>query len=290
MLPAQAHVVTAAVKTLNTRRPYSCAASAARGRARWGPARSMPMQQESPIGRSSCARRTWWRPGGPNYGRFSSGHDRDPASWKSGGSCSRIPGPSRGSRLGSSWGRRLPRNGPYWRAAAVKDRRGVLRCPDCGAQLREKANGEGGFLSRKDLERSRKRCHREIIVDFDKDGNPVTRPCGAAIVAIRRRPDDLGAGRLHPQAHERACSSTWSRRDPRGESRYSARANALGALVASCRKVIGDDGNPYRRQGESRRSLLFRLSPTSLKAENLSPSVQYRSLGAARCSRPAARR
>ena len=73
-------------------------------------------------------------------------------------------------------GETVAKNGPYWRAAAMKDRRGVLRCPDCGAQLREKANGEGSFLSMKDLERSRKRCSAEIIVDYDGEGNPVVHP------------------------------------------------------------------------------------------------------------------
>ena len=33
----------------------------------------------------------------------------------------------------------------------------------------------------KDLERSRKRCLAEIIVDYDKDGNPVARPCNAPL-------------------------------------------------------------------------------------------------------------
>jgi hypothetical protein len=49
----------------------------------------------------------------------------------------------------------------------------------------------------------------------------------------------------------------------------SARANALGALVASCRKVIGMTGTLIGGKASHVRSLLFRLSPRSLKAENL---------------------
>ncbi len=33
-------------------------------------------------------------------------------------------------------GETVAKNGPYWQPAAVKDSRGVLRCPDGGAQLR----------------------------------------------------------------------------------------------------------------------------------------------------------
>jgi hypothetical protein len=82
-------------------------------------------------------------------------------------------------------GETFAKNGPYRRAAAAPrgypDRRGVLRCPDCGARLRENAGGEGGFLSRKGLERSRKRCPAEIVVEQGADGNPVTRLCGAPL-------------------------------------------------------------------------------------------------------------
>ena len=49
----------------------------------------------------------------------------------------------------------------------------------------------------------------------------------------------------------------------------SARANAMGALVASCRKVIGMTGTLIGGKASHVRSLLFRLSPESLKAENL---------------------
>jgi hypothetical protein len=47
--------------------------------------------------------------------------------------------------------------------------------------LRGKASGEGNFLTMKDLERSRKRCSAELEIDLDKDGNPVTRLCNAAL-------------------------------------------------------------------------------------------------------------
>ena len=53
------------------------------------------------------------------------------------------------------------------------------------------------------------------------------------------------------------------------KSDTSARANALGALVASCRKVIGMTGTLIGGKASHVRSLLFRLSPKSLKAENL---------------------
>ena len=53
------------------------------------------------------------------------------------------------------------------------------------------------------------------------------------------------------------------------KSDTSARANALGALVASCKKVIGMTGTLIGGKASHVRSLLFRLSPKSLKAEGL---------------------
>jgi hypothetical protein len=166
-------------------------------------------------------------------------------------------------------GETVAKNGPYWRAAAVKDRRGILRCPDCGAQLREKANGEGGFLSMKDLGRSKKRCSAEIVVDYDKDGNAIILPCntplwqyaeGQAIWApaeyIHKHMKGAFDYLICDEIHEEKADTT-------------ARANALGALVASCRKVIGMTGTLIGGKASHVRSLLFRLSPQSLKAENL---------------------
>jgi hypothetical protein len=54
------------------------------------------------------------------------------------------------------------------------------------------------------------------------------------------------------------------------KSEASARANALGALVASCDRVVAMTGTLIGGKASHVRSLLFRLSPTSLKAENLS--------------------
>jgi len=79
-------------------------------------------------------------------------------------------------------GETLAKNGPYWRAAAVKDCQGLLRCPDCGSQLRSKANGEGDYLTLKDLERSRKHCTALVPTrSFNTDGEPILRPCGTAL-------------------------------------------------------------------------------------------------------------
>ena len=54
------------------------------------------------------------------------------------------------------------------------------------------------------------------------------------------------------------------------KSETSARANALGALVASCRKVVAMTGTLIGGKAGHVRSLLFRMSPKSLKAESLS--------------------
>ena len=64
----------------------------------------------------------------------------------------------------------------------MKDCHGILRCPDCGSQLRSKAGGEGDYLTMKDLERSRKRCTAEVPTRrVNADGEPIVRPCGTAL-------------------------------------------------------------------------------------------------------------
>lgn len=168
-------------------------------------------------------------------------------------------------------GETLAKNGAYWRPAAVKDRQGILRCPDCGCQLRAKASAGGNYLTTKDLERSRKRCTAEIPTRrLNADGEPIMRACGAALWQYIPKPrvwapadyihkhmpgvfDYLVADEVHEE-----------------KSESSARANALGALAASCRKVIAMTGTLIGGKAGHVRSLLFRLSPMTLKAEGLS--------------------
>ena len=230
----------------------------------------MPMRLASPIGRSSCARRTWSRPGGPSCEQvFPEGTVEVHVLEK----WTELLSYPRGKPTRPTWlimGETLAKNGPYWRAAAVKDSRGVLRCPDCGAQLRGKASGEGNFLSMKDLERSRKRCTAEVPTRrLDNDGEPVIRPCGAALWQYIGKPA-IWAPADYIHKHMQGvfdyliCDEVHEEK-----SETSARANALGALVASCRKVIAMTGTLIGGKAGHVRSLLFRLSPKSLKAENL---------------------
>ena len=122
----------------------------------------------------------------------------------------------------------------------------------------------------KDLERSRKRCTAEIIVDYDKDGNPVVRPCGRTLWQYAEgqaiwAPADYIHKHMKGVFDYLICDEVHEEK-----AETSARANALGALVASCRKVIGMTGTLIGGKAGHVRSLLFRLSPKSLKAENLS--------------------
>ena len=185
--------------------------------------------------------------------------------------CSRYP---REKPTKPSWliiGETLAKNGPYWRASAVKDCHGILRCPDCGSQLRSKAGGEGDYLTMKDLERSRKRCTAEVPTRrLNADGEPIVRPCGTALWQYTAKhrvwaPADYIHKHLQGVFDYLICDEVHEEK-----SETSARANALGALVASCRKVVAMTGTLIGGKAGHVRSLLFRMSPKSLKAESLS--------------------
>ena len=147
----------------------------------------------------------------------------------------------------------------------------MLRCPDCGAQLRGKASGEGNFLTLKDLERSRKRCTAEVPTrGLDKpkatpSPGPAGRPCGSTSASRAVwAPADYIHKHMRGVFDYLICDEVHEEK-----SETSARANALGALVASCRKVVAMTGTLIGGKAGHVRSLLFRLSPKSLKAEGL---------------------
>lgn len=269
LLPAQAHVVTAAVKTLRRQKAVFLCCECGTGKSQMGactvhahaagrPYRAIVMCPPHLV-------ETWKQ----ELGRvFHEGavEVRILENWKELVSYPRQK-PSKPCWL--IMGETVAKNGPYWRAAAVKDNRGVLRCPDCGAQLRGKNGGEGNFLGMKDLERSRKQCSAEIIVGFDKDGNPVTRPCEAALwqyvgTDAVWAPADYVHKQMRGVFDYLVCDEVHEEK-----SESSARANALGALVASCRKVVAMTGTLIGGRAGHVRSLLFRLCPKSLRSENL---------------------
>ena len=181
MLPAQSHVVTAAVKTLRKQKAVFLCCECGTGKSQMGactvhahaagkPYRAIVMCPPHLV--------ETWR---AELGRVfleSTVEIQVLENWKD------LVSFPREKPVSRSWlivGETLAKNGPYWRAAAVRDGRGILRCPDCGAQLRGKDGGEGSFLTMRDLERSRKRCSAERVIDIDDEGCPVTRPCGAAL-------------------------------------------------------------------------------------------------------------
>jgi hypothetical protein len=269
MLPAQAHVVTAAVKTLDRQKAVLLCCECGTGKSQMGvctahahaagnPYRAIVMCPPHLVETWRAELRYVFREGMVEV--------RVLEKWRE------LLAYPRGKPTKPAWlivGETIAKNGPYWRAAAVQDRRGILRCPDCGSQLREKTGGEGGFLSRRDLERSRKRCLAEIVVEQGADGNPVARPCGAPLWQYAEgqavwAPADYIHKHMRGVFDYLICDELHEEK-----ADTSARANALGALVASCRKVIGMTGTLIGGKASHVRSLLFRLSPKSLKAEDL---------------------
>ena len=271
MLPAQGHVVTAAVKTLRRQKAVFLCCECGTGKSQMGactvhahaagkPYRAIVMCPPHLV-ETWRAELEWVFPAGAVEIRVLE-------KWTE---LLALPREKPAKPIWLIMGETLAKNGPYWRVAAVKDSRGVLRCPDCGAQLRGKGGDGGNFLSVKDLERSRKQCTADVPTRrLDADGNPVARRCGAALWQyVGRHPVWAPADYIHKHLKGvfdyLICDEVHEEK-----SETSARANALGALVASCRKVVAMTGTLIGGKAGHVRSLLFRLSPKSLKVENLS--------------------
>ena len=271
MLPAQGHVITAAVKTLNRQNAVYLCCECGTGKTQMGacavhahaagrPYRAIVMCPPHLV-------TTWQK---ELHAIFPDGtvDVRVLEKWNE------LLSYPHGKPVKPSWliiGETLAKNGPYWRASAVKDAHGILRCPDCGSQLRSRAGGEGDYLTMKDLERSRKRCTAEVPTRrLMADGQPIVRPCGTALWQYTDK-HRVWAQADYIHKHMRGvfdyliCDEVHEEK-----SETSARANALGALVASCRKVVAMTGTLIGGKAGHVRSLLFRMSPKSLKAESLS--------------------
>ena len=271
MLPAQGHVVTAAVKTLNRQKAvYLCCecgtgktqmgAGAAHAHATGKPYRAIVMCPPHLV--------ETWRKELHAIFPDNAVEVRVLEKWRE------LLTYPREKPTKPAWliiGETLAKNGPYWRASAVKDCHGILRCPDCGLQLRSRAGGEGDYLTMKDLERSRKRCTAEVQTRRLKaDGEPILRLCGTALWQYTDKhrvwaPADYIHKHMRGVFDYLICDEVHEEK-----SETSARANALGALVASCRNVVAMTGTLIGGKAGHVRSLLFRMSPKSLKAENLS--------------------
>ena len=113
MLPAQAHVVTAAVKTLSRQKAVFLCCECGTGKSQMGACTvHAHAGRTSPIGPSSCARRTWSRRGGPSCGRFSPTARSRSTSWRSGRELLSYP---RGKPTKPTWlimGETVPRTVP----------------------------------------------------------------------------------------------------------------------------------------------------------------------------------
>ena len=181
--------------------------------------------------------------------------------------------------------------GPGWKPAATRDARGFLRCPTCGAEIRGKAtgDGQGNLLTLSDLEKTKRRCqaelfngctgavrgpngkytHGEPIPFTDADGKPIERICGAPLWTYDRK------DRIWPPAHfiHKHMKGVFDYlivdEAHQEKSDTSARAGAMGALIASCRKVIAMTGTLIGGKASHVRSLLFRMNAKSLVVEDL---------------------
>ena len=180
MLPAQAHVVTAAVKTLHGQKSVFIAADCGTGKTQIGACTVHAHAQEKPYRAIvMCPPHLVevWR---KELQAIFPAEAVDLWTLDRWNELLIFP---RGRLTRPLWlivSETTAKMGPGWRPAAVRDRNGILRCPDCGAQLRRKAGGAGDFLALADLKKSRKRCTAEFV-GVDAAGRPTVRTCGAAL-------------------------------------------------------------------------------------------------------------
>ena len=182
MLPAQAHVITAMVKTLQRQKAVFLAAEMGTGKTQIGACAVHAHAKGKPYRAIALVPphliETWRAELAAIF------PDRAVDIWilERWDELFLFP---RGKPTKPLWlimGETLAKCGPYWQPAVVQDSQGILRCPECGSQLRAKASAGGNFLTLKDLERSRKRCTAEVPTrSLNADGEPVMRPCGAAL-------------------------------------------------------------------------------------------------------------
>ena len=264
MLDAQAHVVTAMVKCLNKQKAVFCSAECGTGKTQMGicavhaHAKGKPYRAIAMVPPHLIA--TWQQELSAIF------HPRTIDTWVL-DSWSELPMLPTGKLRRPLWliaSETTMKMGPSWRPAVITDRDGILHCPDCGAPVRAKNdNGEGNLLTLKDLEKSRKRCSAEIC-----DGE-TTRTCGAALWQYDNTdhcwaPCDYISKQMRGVFDYLVCDEVHQMK-----SENSARGVAMSMLAASVKKVIGMTGTLIGGKASHVRSLLFRLSAQSLRAEYL---------------------
>jgi hypothetical protein len=159
------------------------------------------------------------------------------------------------------------KNGPRWKPAFVKNYRGLPCCPTCGGVLRDK---NGNYLTNADLKRSRKFCTIEVPTRLiDEDGLPIIKQCGAPLWQYDNEDDCWAPANYIHQHMDGVFDYAIFDELHQEKSATSARANALGAIAASVKKVLGMTGTLIGGRAGHIRPLLFRLAPRSLKAEGL---------------------
>lgn len=277
MLPAQGHVVTAAVKTLQKQKALFLTAACGTGKTQMAlctvhahangkPYRAIAMVPPHLVNTWQDELRAVFHPKTVDVWTLES--------WDE---LFLLP---KGKPARSIWfiiSETMAKNGPYWEPAAVKDARGFLRCPDCGEPLRAKQGGEYSYLTLSDLAKSKKRCTAEVPTrNVTADGYPVMRVCGAALWANCGEHVWSPAKYIHK--HMRGYFDYLVADESHQlKSDESARANALGALAASVKKVIAMTGTLIGGKASHVFPLLFRLSAQSLTSEDLtwSDSMEF---------------
>jgi hypothetical protein len=155
------------------------------------------------------------------------------------------------------------KHGPYWRPAAIK-RRGLLYCPVCGQPVKKPETDE--YLTFKDLEKSKKVCAAWVP---SRQADGPAKVCGSPLWTYTAK-ERVWAPANYVHKHMQGMFDYLIIDEAHQEkSDDSARANAAGALAASVKKVIAMTGTLIGGKASHVRSLLFRLSPQTLRAEDL---------------------
>lgn len=160
--------------------------------------------------------------------------------------------------------------GAKWRAAYLKRRDGMPICPRCGSPILHPTKGTP--VSHRNLSKKRHYCQADLVrcdgtLVRDECGEPLQ--CNEPLWTYTRKINRWEPARFIKKHLPHFFDYFIVDEVHQEKGAHTAQANAFGSLAAASRKTIALTGTLIGGYAEHLRPLLFRLAPQSLIAEGL---------------------